>query len=375
MEKCLIDWLDETTVVRLNPHLPQEIYETLEKSVLPYQAIKGHLWISSSGTESFPKMIALSKEAFLASAKGVNEHFAIDAKDKWLNVLPLFHVGGLATHARAFLSKSTILDHSEHKWDPDQFVKLVEENQITFTSLTPTHVYDLVKGGHQAPLSLRVVVVGGGVLSEALHEVACELGWPLHRSYGMTEVCSQIATSRSPKPGQSLELLSHVAARINENQFIEIKSEALLTGYIEPNHPEKRWIDPKRDGWYTTQDKGELKGSELIIHGRGAGFLKIGGENVNFAELENLWDKIKVQCPVGCDTALIDILDERLGRVVCLVCDKECDLAEPIKRFQSQVLPIAKIRRVYHVEKIPRTALHKLKKEDLRSMILSAIFH
>lgn len=366
MEKPILNWLDEQTRVFLNPRLPQAIYQELENSLKPYKSLKGHIWIASSGTEDFPKLIALSKNAFLASAKGVNDHFNIDSRDRWLNILPHFHVGGLGPHARAFLSQSFILDDSEHKWDPTRFTKLLEDAGITITSLTPTHIYDLVASRCSPTKSLRAVIVGGGALSRDLHEQASNLGWPLFCSYGMTEVCSQIATTKRSGPGEPLEVLNHVAVRINDEGMIEIQSEALLTGYIGKEGMSKHWIEPVTEGWFTTQDRGILNGSRLIVEGRGANFLKIGGENVNFTELESVWEKIKLQYSIPCDTALIDLPDERLGKAVYLAATKKFDWSEPLKSFQKEVLPIASIRAVHLVEKIPRTELHKLKKEELR---------
>lgn len=373
MAKPLIDWHDDISHVMLNPLMPDHIKEQLLHAVEPYQDLKGHLWISSSGTENFPKMIALSKKAFLTCAQAVNEHFEITNEHIWLNILPLFHTGGLGIHARAFLSGSPLFDFSEKKWDPHKFVDRLKELNISFSSLTSTHVYDLVQEGLKPPESLQAIIVGGGALSEPLHEKAYNLGWPLHRSYGMTETCSQVATALHPHPKTQLVILNHVQMRFDADEFIEIKSEALLTGYVHGNDPERVFIDPKVDGWYKTQDKGVILADFLQIYGRGSNFMKIGGENINFSDLEIAWEGVRVKHRCHKDAVLIDIPDDRLGKKICLAVVEDLkgvDFAPMIDDFYKQVLPIAKIREVIYVEKIPRTQLYKVQREELRKLIL-----
>lgn len=378
MAKSLIEWEDEQSHVFINPLLPDQRQTLLQQSIMPYHNLKGHIWLASSGTENFPKMIALSKKAMLVSAEAVNDHLQIKAEDSWLNVLPLFHTGGLAIHARAQLSGSSVFDFSEKKWDPVQYVKLLRQYKIAFSSLTPTHVYDIVSRNLLPPKSLRAIVVGGGMCPEKLHDKGLALGWPLLKSYGMTEICSQIATASSPDAkGSHLTLLKHVDLRFNREDFIEIKSDALLTGFVHGNDPEKKFIDPKVEGWYTTQDKGSAQEGILQVFGRGANFMKIGGENISFSELENIWENIKVKHHSTQDAVLIDIPDERLGKIVCLamVASKEMESFEPlIEEYQKEVIPIAKIRRIYTVEAIPRTELFKLKKNELRESMINTFF-
>ncbi len=374
MAEPLIDWTSDESHVFINPLLPKDTQDLLQNAVAPYRDLKGHIWLASSGTESFPKMIALSKKAMLISANGVNHHLLIEKKHPWLNVLPLFHAGGLGIHARALLTDSQVFDFSEKKWNPTGFVESLEEFNISFSSLTPTHVYDLVSLNLRPPKHLEAIIVGGGELPKKLHEEAFALGWPLLKSYGMTETCSQIATALHSNPETQLVILNHVELRFNAEEFIEVRSEALLTGYVHGNDPLCRFIDPKVDGWYTTQDKGRIEADFLQIFGRGSNFIKIGGENINFSDLETVWENIKVKHHCHEDVVLIDLPDERLGRIVCLAIVKgqgNVNLTAWMEEYRQQVLPIAKIRDIYQVEFLPRTELFKLKKNELREMIMN----
>ncbi len=371
MAKPLIDWYDDESRAFINPLLPEATRTLLHDAIAPYSTIKAHIWLASSGTENFPKMIALSKKAMLVSAEAVNHHLQAKKQDRWLNILPLFHTGGLAIHARALLTDSLIYDFSEMKWDPLQFVKQMDEFEISFSSLTPTHVYDLISRNLPPPKSLKAIIVGGGVFPEKLHEEAFAMGWPFFKSYGMTEVCSQIATALSPDPKENIVLLKHIELRFNAEKFIEIKSDALLTGFIHGNDPHRNFIDPKVQGWYTTQDMGSIDVGVFKIEGRGSNFIKIGGENVSFSELESVWENIKFKHRYQNDAVLIDLPDDRLGKIICLaVLASEGNLDPLIAEFHKRVIPLAKIRHVFTVESIPRTELFKLKRKELIETIL-----
>jgi O-succinylbenzoic acid--CoA ligase len=372
MAKPQIDWNGSESHFFINPLLPEETKKLLSQSIEPYGHLKGHIWLASSGTENFPKMIALSKKAMMISAESVNAHLKATNEHAWLNILPLFHAGGLSIHARAMLSGSSLYDFSEEKWNPTAYMNLLEKYNIAFSSLTPTHVYDLIALNFSPPHALKAIIIGGGMFPKKLHEKAYALGWPLLKSYGMTEVCSQVATASQTDPEANLQVLKHIEMRFNPENFIEIKSAALLTGFIHGNDPKKEFIDPKVEGWYTTQDKGALKDGFLQIHGRGANYIKIGGESINVSQLESLWENIKVQHKCPNDAVLIDLPDERLGNIICLAAasDSLTDLDIPIEEYNCQVLPIAKIRKTFHLKSLPRTELFKLKKNELRQMIM-----
>lgn len=375
MAKPQINWYDAESHLFINPLLPEETKRLLSQCIEPYGHLKGHIWLASSGTENFPKMIALSKKAMMVSAESVNAHLKATNEHAWLNILPLFHTGGLSIHARATLSESTLYDFSEERWNPITYVNLLERYNIAFSSLTPTHIYDLISLNLSPPHTLKAIIVGGGMFPKNLHEKAYALGWPLLKSYGMTEVCSQVATASQTDPDAHLQVLKHIELRFNTEDFIEIKSDALLTGFIHGNDPKKNFIDPKVEGWYTTQDKGALKDSFLQIYGRGSNFIKIGGENINVSQLESLWENIKVQHHCTSDVVLIDMPDERLGNIICLAAASNSltYLDALIKEYNCQVLPLAKIRKTFHLEALPRTELFKLKKNELRQAIMFEI--
>jgi o-succinylbenzoate---CoA ligase len=359
----MIDWYSQDSHVFVN--------DRSSPSLLPsdwehYREYPAHIWLATSGTSSQGgssiKWVALSKNAFLASALSVNQHLGGGAADIWLNPLPLFHVGGLSIFARSGLSGAKVEPLNLPKWDPEGFVKRVFETKATLASLVPAQVFDLVKLGTSSPPALRAVLVGGGALTEGLYEAALKLGWKVLPTYGMTECSSQVATAFHGSP--DLHILPHVQCHVSSEGLLQIKSESLLTGYLEISPEQFAWRDPKLNGVLTTEDKCAIEGNILSFSGRIHDWIKIGGENVSLFHLEQHFEKLK---PQGCDAVLLASKDERLGAViVAAVAKKDAEIIPSIvERFNQTVMPYEKIRKVHFVDEIPRNALGKVVKKRL----------
>lgn len=363
-----INWTNDENYFFTNP---------IEKENLNYynndifKQLTGHLFIYTSGTKR-KKCIALSKKAFLYSAKSVNDHLQVRKEDRWLVSLPLFHVGGLSILARSFLSKSSCFIMKDH-WSAQNFLSHLKKHQITLTSLVPTQLYDLVFHKIKAPAFLKAVVVGGGALHKNLYYSARALHWPILPSYGMTETSSQIATaninSLENKDYPQLEILKHCQTKICKRGEIAVKSSALLTGWLTNDNPNK--IEkPFDQGWFITEDKGKKTSSTLKIFGRDY-MCKINGENVSLYELENILMKILIDQHTCLNYQLLHTPHPRTeNQIILVTSESNFELMDQIRnKFNIQVRPFEKIQNCYLVPTLPKGHLSKIQVLKLKKYL------
>ena len=298
--------------------------------------IDAHVFVATSGSTGDIKLVALSKQAILASAAAVNERLEVTSRDVWAAILPTFHVGGLGVYARCHLAGARALPMP---WDPRAFA----ESEPTIASLVPAQVQDLIAAHLKPPPTLRAILVGGGIFNVAHSE------WPTMPSYGMTECCSTIAISDA--------LLGHIEARNKADGRLAFRGPSLFTGYAT----ERGLIDPKIDGWFVSEDLGEVDGRTLRVFGRAGDFVKIGGESADLKRLDRILHEL-----AGDDAAIVAVADERLGHVIHLATTNEPSFVDA---FNERVHPFERIREVHRVESIPRSPLGKL----LRAQLAQAI--
>jgi len=347
--------------VLFNHTMPEERRRVVEALLSAKEFHEPHVWIATSGSfakEGVSKWAALSHNAIEASAMAVNAHLEASANDIWLNPLPLFHVGGLGITWRARLSGSQEFPFAM-RWCPDAFFKALVETEASLTALVPTQLFDLIMRGYQSPASLRSVVIGGGALDEALYQKAKNLGWNGLPSYGMTEAASQIATSTG---GRSLKLLNHVEVSTKEG-LIQVKGPSLLTAYGIIEGETVEFHDPKVNGVFTTSDRGEVVGNELIIHGRADDVVKILGENVDLGKLQKLMDSLKTELQLQGDFYLKAVPDLRTGNALCLVHTASID--KLVEHFNARVFPFERIMRFEMRDVISKTPLGKPERRKL----------
>ena len=372
-----LDWESPSTEVFLSPRLPQPLLSRFRQINLPH--LKSHVWLASSGTTHQLKLIALSKEAILTSARVVNERVQASCKDHWFNVLPSFHIGGLSIYGRAFLLGAKVTEAWSPLWDPMIFTRHSQRNKITLTSLVPTQIYDLVKAGLRAPEKLRAVFVGGGSLNEALYQKGLELGWPLLPTYGLTECSSQVATAQINDLGREslprLRVLPHIKVDLSSEGLLRIKSPSLFSQMVVIDiHKEglsSMEVHDRREDWYQTSDLVELgQGDELIIHGRQDEVVKVGGELVNLTKLNGILSQIIVEKKLGGEWLVVANPDERLGCCVDLVTTELESLEEVALSFRKLVQGFEAFHKAYVVREIPRNDMAKVKSRLLQKMLI-----
>lgn len=371
-----ISWEDLTSYLLINPSYSfsdQKIF----KSLLLTEEWKGHCWLSTSGSYT-PKWVGLSKEALLISAAAVNNHLKSSSKDCWIQALPNFHVGGLAVEARAYLSQASVENFREqqgNKWNALAFHHYLHQKQGTLTALVPTQLYDLVKAKLTPPASLRAALIGGGALPDFLDKQARELGWPLLLSYGSTECASQIATDplNNKKSTPTLPLLPHWQAK-EEKGHLFFKGKALFSAYASIEKGKVYFEDPKKEGWWKSGDRGEIKEDKLKILGRADNVIKICGESVEVDHL-NLYLQTLCQSHAPFQSAvLIPFPDDRKGYHLYLVSTlSEIQLAPIFAHFQKSVLPFERIEKVFYIKKFPFSPLGKILKEELKQFVLDQL--
>lgn len=330
------------------------------QKILDAHGVRGQFCVFSSGTTSQnPKGYAFSFEALYASANAVNEKLKLKQGDRWGLCLPPYYIGGLSVYVRSLL-----LDRPPailHPWNPDVIIEKLLQEEVTAISLVPAQVFDLVKKELRSPKGLKSVLVGGDFLGDELEARAQSLGWPIIRTYGMTEVASGLAIGGDNAKG--LELLPHQIVKTDTQEKLWVKSKSLYTCEFQLIDEEwqLRFASERLDneGFYPLSDRAALTNDGIIPLGRDDGSFKSSGHLIPFYELKNKLDSfmVKNNCWGKMDFLIID--DERRGKLLKLIFDEEIS-DEILGQLEKLIEPI-RIDLKQKVKILPKTELGKTK--------------
>lgn len=337
-------------------------------------------YFKTSGSEGVPKWVGLAREGMLASAAAVNEHLESTERDRWLIALPLHHVGGFSILARCHRSRA-VWTFLEGKWDAVRFAEQCTVEKVTLVSLVPTQVYDLVQARLTAPESLRAIVVGGGGMNREVAVRALELGWPVLQSFGMTETASQIATEplehlRAGFDPDSLEVLSCWQLSTDENDRLTVRGDALARGYMALRDGSWSWDPIEGNLGLVTRDRVQIwqhgRRRFLRFLGREASFVKVLGELVSLPELQARLEQMCLEVGLAPTSCVVwPLPDDRRETRLVLVGEEaaKAKLEELQKTFNAGLLGYQRLAEVRRVALIPRTALGKVDRMGLETLL------
>jgi O-succinylbenzoic acid--CoA ligase len=297
--------------------------------------------VFTSGSSGVPKAALHTFGNHYYSALGSNANIELAPGDRWLHSLPLYHVGGLSILFRCLLAGATVAL-------PEPGAQLGEAiASATHVSLVSTLLLRLLREDLD-PRELRAILLGGGPIPPSLIDEAAGRGLPIHTSYGLTEMASQVTAT---SPGASREEL-HTSGRplphreisISDDGEILVRGGTLFTGYVDHDVVD-RPLDA--DGWFRTGDLGELDvDGYLRVRGRKDNLFISGGENIQPEEIEQALCRLKgVE-----DAVVVPIPDTEFGfRPVAFVrVSGGAVESETLAQALERTLPRFKIPVAFH---------------------------
>lgn len=301
-------------------HIIEEAYEGAAPAV-PHSLNRPATVVCSSGSTGSPKQILHSYANHVFNATASNENVPVEPGDRWLLSLPLFHVSGLGILFRCMLGGGTVAVPAVGEALEDAIPAL----RITHVSLVATQLFRLLRSrtGREALRQLRAILMGGSAIPAPLIREAHKLGLPLHVSYGLTEMASQVTASRR---GASLDALLSSGQPLVPNTVmiapdseVLVRGRTLFMGYLDGNAVR---LPLGEDGWFATGDLGRFdENGNLHILGRKDNMFVSGGENIHPEEIERQLCRapgvvqalvVPVSCPeFGVRPAAFVRMDER----------------------------------------------------------------
>jgi o-succinylbenzoate---CoA ligase len=300
----------------------------------------------TSGTTSTPKPVALTYRNNTASALASAWNIGVATDDRWLCVLPVFHVGGLQILIRSAVYGTAAIVHE--RFDTDAVADALESGQATLVSLVATALMRLRDAGLERAPQLRAALVGGGPVPRPLLEWAHRAGLPVVQTYGMTETASQVATlgvdEALTKVGSAGKPLPGVEVEIDEQGEILVRGPMVSAGALA------------EDGWLHTGDRGRLEDGYLYVEGRIKDVIVTGGENIAAPEVE----EALLAHPAVRDAAVVGMPDPEWGEVVAayVVADGTSD-DELRDHCRARLAGYKVPKQIRRVDEIPRTASGK----------------
>lgn len=280
------------------------------------------LVLHTSGTTSRPKQVPLSNANLCHSAANIAGTFELTATDRCLNVMPLFHIHGLAAAVLASLGAGASVVCTPGFYAP-QILGWIGEFQPTWYTAVPTmHQSILARaGGNRQKNSLRFIRSCSAPLPpQVMEDLERVFGVPVLESYGMTEAAHQMASNPLPparrKPGSVGRAAGpEVAIMDDAGQFVRagstgeivIRGPNVMSGYAA--NPEAN-RSAFADGWFRTGDLGYLdEEAYLYISGRTKEIINRGGEKISPREI----DEAFLRHPAVAQALAFAIPDPKLG--------------------------------------------------------------
>jgi long-chain acyl-CoA synthetase len=338
------------------------------------------LLIYTSGTTGTPKGVMLDHANLDAMVEMGRQALNVGPDDRCLLILPLFHVNGIVVSVLLPLVTGASVAIAD-RFKPQTFFDILAAERPTFFSAVPT-IYNMLLSLPTEVVpdtaSVRFAICGAApAAAELLSRFERRYGFPLLEAYGLSEAtCGstinplrgprRVGTVGIPLPGQDLRILTTDGseAKSGVDGEVVVRGGNVMRGYLgRPEETAKVLVD----GWLRTGDVGHLDAEGyLTLVGRSKDMIIRGGENIYPKEIEDVLSSH----PSVREAAVIGVPDAVWGEVVVAYVesspgqsvDTEALMRHCAGHLAGYKRPIA----IYALEALPRNAVGKVAKADLR---------
>lgn len=355
----------------------------------PDVSLKGDddiLQLYTSGTTGLPKGVQLTNQGYVNAFNAFvdNDILAVDANAHFINVMPLFHVGGINLTIVPLLRGARINLMAE--FDATAVLDSLSNDKITHALFVPAMIQMLLQEPNVRERdysSLQCLYYGASPISESVLVEAGEVfGCDFMQLYGATEnygIISKLApedhapgrnklrSCGKPAVGSEVKIVDNDGNTLPNGEVGEIllKSSWILKSYWR--NP-KATEEVKAGGWYHTGDAAYLDDEGfLFIKDRVKDMIITGGENVFPAEVENAVHSHEDII----DVAVIGIPDEQWGEAIkaCVVLRPGAELSEEeiIAYSRTQIAGFKAPKSIDFIPELPRNPSGKILRRELRA--------
>ncbi|HXN62777.1 MAG TPA: AMP-binding protein [Acidimicrobiales bacterium] len=353
----------------------------------PSPSLDGPRWIYySSGTTADPKGARHTDFSIMSSANGLLDLMGLGETDVYPIPWPITHIGGASVLASSLRGGVHLLLFEN--FDPTETpVRMAAHQPTVLGTAVPffrAYLDAASRHGDESLFpSLRLGCFGGAPVPNEIHdEMRSTFDVPLVGSWGLTE----FPNATSAAPSDSVEIVTtsvgrparDVAVRATdangdvcgtgEEGELVLRGPQCFSGYVDATLNDSS-IDA--DGWFHTGDLGTIDAAGNVrVTGRIKDIIIRNAENISVIEVEDLL----YRNPAVADAAVVGVPDQRTGeRVVAFVVlrdGSDVGLAEIRQHCRRQGLAVQKCpEQLEVVEAIPRNAMGKVLKQDLRARL------
>ncbi|HSL45533.1 MAG TPA: AMP-binding protein [Anaerolineales bacterium] len=343
--------------------------------------------IYTSGTTGRPKGAEITHGNLVSNLQSLHSAWGWRPDDVLLHVLPIFHVHGLfvALHGALHAGATTLL---MREFDAQRTLEMLASGQCTVFMAVPTIHHRLldVPDASRFDLSrVRLITSGSDRLpDEVFTGFQQTFGYTLLERYGMTETgmnCSNLLNGERRLGSVGLPLTGVDVRVVNpENNQplpngeigeVQLRGPNIFKGYWK--QPQKTAESFTADGWFRTGDLGFREpDGYLTLCGRSKDLIISGGLNIYPPEVE----RVLAEHPSVAACAVIGCSDrewgERVTAVVVLNGGESVSSADLIAFCRERLAPYKSPKAIVFRDDLPRNAMGKVQKAELRKTVCSA---
>jgi malonyl-CoA/methylmalonyl-CoA synthetase len=326
--------------------------------------------IYTSGTTGRSKGAVLTHNNFAANAVNLLASWRISSEDRYLSVLPLFHVHGLGNGVHVWLISGCRMRLVE-RFELARAYELFDSFQPTLFFGVPTIYVRLLElppeQAQRIGSRMRLFVSGSAPLpAQVLTAFRQNFGHTILERYGMTETLMNISNpyEGERRPGSVGFPLPGVSVKLLESELL-VKGPNVFQGYWrQPDATREAFLDDEDGRWFRTGDLAERSADGYYtLKGRRSDLIISGGFNIYPREIE----EVLQEQPGIREVAVCGRIDERRGEVpvAYIVSDDVLDITA-LEEICRRSLASFKIPRAFvRVVGLPRNALGKVQKHEL----------
>lgn len=376
---CLSDWNDFVESAPLLASLP----EVGPDDILQIQF--------TSGTTGFPKGACLTHRGVINASLYSARAGEFPDGGVWVNAMPMFHIGGIATEIGTFAQRGTYV--LMPGFDAGLMLELFECEKGMTTLVVPTMLHTLLDHpdlSRRDLSSLRVIACGASAVPPPLIRRAKEtFGCKFTIPFGQTELSGIFAQCLpSDSTEDQFETVGRPLAQVevkiadpgtgavlptDEVGEIWVRSYIVMAGFF--GQPEETRKTITEDGWLkmgdlaTMDDRGYLR-----ITGRLKDMIIRGGMNLYPLEIEG----VLANHPDVAQVSVVGVPDEKWGEVVGAVVLPSAGKTPPspdvLDLYCREHLAAHKAPSLwYFVDSFPTNATGKIQKFTLHEWIKSGV--